>query len=212
MKQSASHTDRTPAAQLPSFREFLQGAGISDDSHGLRPPLASSSAAGPPSSVTPLHSLAGLSIPLVNRRHTFSNPTPAPPPHTHPQNGSRRATTQSPIASFITLDASNMDILNASSTLRTPANSAPASPQSLTCAFCGRIFTRRSTFLTHENTHSHTTAYVCKVPGCGLWYTVAGNAYRHLRTRHGVALGQERSLVAVVPGHAVHPPEHPPSA
>ncbi|KZV94889.1 hypothetical protein EXIGLDRAFT_736298 [Exidia glandulosa HHB12029] len=78
-----------------------------------------------------------------------------------------------------------MDIVTSSSTLHPPPpHSAPASPRLYVCGYCARTFVRKSTYMTHENTHTHTTSYVCTYPGCGRHYTVPGNAYRHIRVVH----------------------------
>lgn len=80
------------------------------------------------------------------RRHTVAS-TPAG--DTFPAQEERersRANSLSPTqTAFITL-TSSMDVVMSSSTLRPPSHSAPASPRSFTCAYCGRTFRRRSTF------------------------------------------------------------------
>ncbi|KAH7105241.1 hypothetical protein BKA62DRAFT_692180 [Auriculariales sp. MPI-PUGE-AT-0066] len=80
-----------------------------------------------------------------------------------------------------------------------PPDGDPNGPrvQVFRCEYCGRGFDRRSTLKTHENAHTEQYAYACTFPQCTRSYAAPFNAYRHVRTAHGLAGEEARRWVTV---------------
>ncbi|KAH7104823.1 hypothetical protein BKA62DRAFT_690749 [Auriculariales sp. MPI-PUGE-AT-0066] len=181
--------------RLPSFEDLVAGIPYSYPAYGRSTP-----------SLPPVNSLGLVSSSSYDRsRLTSSRLVPKSARSASPiSQPGQRAVTTSPSALYRkTLDNTLSPVPHTSQGVA----SAPATPKSFFCAYCDRSFTRHSTYLTHENTHTEQHSYICAYPTtssriCGRAFTVPGNTYRHLRSKHGVKGGDVRDYVQRQTNHA----------
>jgi len=114
------------------------------------------------------HSLgAPLSPPRSQQRPvSYSGPSSSYPATTDPRH--TRATTLSPGSMLQTFESGTMrPVPSGANTNHKYADSAPATPKSFVCGYCGRSFTRQSTYLVSHSL-SHQCAYMAACGECGL--------------------------------------------